>query len=1023
MARAKVFAQSLGSALVLLSSIGLLAFVPTALSGPEDDMPKSSATRDGIITFSNVSAEVGLSAISGNFFSWGDVDNDGHQDLLIDGKRLMRNTGPPAYAFEDMTQRSMLESRVNSGVFADIDNDGWLDIFCGGGFLSSDHPTVPDVLWRNLGDGRFEDITKAYGGLSDTYPTAAAGWADIDRNGFIDLYMVNYENATYQGYNDHLWSNLNGRSFVNISEQVQMNGTIPPYQGRGVSWADMDNDGWQDAYVSNYRIMRNYLFRNEKGGAFSESAEGFGIEGHASTHPVTRDGPYYGHSLGSSWGDLDNDGDLDLWVTNLAHKDPWRGPICDDSYLFENLGPEQGFNFRDRREGSGIEVKTIPGSLGGGDELMVSSSLADFDNDGDLDLFIPQIYGDVDYAYSLLYRNDGGLRFTEVGNEVGLRIWNTYGSAWCDYNEDGWVDLITGGGVWDQNTSSANGYMVHLFKNEGASSRSENEWLKVSLEGRSSNRAAIGARVITRADIDGDGTLDRSVIREVQGGQGAHGQQDSMVQHIGLGEVRGAVELEVRWPLGRTSILRDIERNTVLDMVEPEDDVSISLSLGGPTLIDDGVLVTLNISNDCDYPLYDLSLVVTIEKNDSSIGTEAVLASSLGPGEDTQIPTYIEGAEWGEGCVLTAEVTRSFPPVTTPSRTELSFKLAKNIPPVASVTGPASARTGDTVTFSGALSYDQDGRVESFIFDAGDGTQETIRDVPDLDHIYNVEGSFLVSLAVVDDRGLISEERSFHRISIEKRTYEGPRSTIVRVDPRTALFGEEVFFEGKGSSQVGAIIISYEWWSSMDGQLSDEPSFTTRSLSIGDHTISFTVMDSNGLSSGPDTTVVSIMESGTPSLFVTIEYPLNGSVIKDVIKARGSAGPSELIDRVEVRLDNGTWIRTSDHLLPGWNIILDIRALEAGEHRLEARTGLGPRLSPTVNVTFMVLKKSGPPDPSGNPDDRIPLSGLIMAIIAFLVIVTVPAIVLYLKRKKRTHDQRRTEGQTIETAILLDEGL
>ncbi len=1003
-----------------------MAPLPTALMCPGHEVRSSLATRDGPIRFSNVSVEAGLSALNGNFFSWGDVDDDGHQDLLIDGKRLMRNKGPPDFGFEEITAQPMLQSRTNSGVLADMDNDGWLDIFCGGGFLSSDHPTVPDVLWRNLGGGRFEDVTEAYGGLSDTYPTAAAGWSDLDRNGFVDLYMVNYENGTYQGYADHLWSNTDGRSFVNRSDMVQLNGTIPPYQGRGVSWADLDNDGWQDAYVSNYRIMRNFLFRNEKGRSFTESAQELGIEGHASTHPVTRDGPYYGHSVGSSWGDLDNDGDLDLWVTNLAHKDPWRGPICDDSYLFENLGPDQGFRFRDRREGSGIEQKTIPGSMGGGDELMVSSSFADYDNDGDLDLFIPQIYGDVSYAYSLLYRNDGGLTFTEVGQEAGVRVWNTYGSAWCDYNEDGWVDLITGGGVWDQNASSASGYMVHLFRNEGASTTSENDWLEVFLEGRSSNRAAIGARVTAKVDTDGDGSFDRSVLREVQGGQGAHGQQDSMVLHFGLGEVRGAVDLEVIWPLGRTSMLRDIERNRDVHIIEPEDDVSIAMVFGPPTAVSEGVLAPLDITNGCDHPMDDIELFITMYLNDSSIVTEAVLESALGPGEAVRLSVLMEGAVWEEGCVLTAEVMRSFPPVTVGSRAELPFTIPasdQNIAPVASLNGPESAYAGDTVTFSGALSFDQDGRVARFVLDAGDGSPEVERDVPDIDHIYLDEGSFLASLVVVDDRGMRSEGPSYHRITIEERNLVGPTARIVRVSPRTAHLGNEVVFEGRGSSGGASSIASYSWLSSLDGPLSNERSFATRSLSRGNHTISFTVTDSNGLSSEPDTAFVSILEEGPPYLFITIEYPVDGSVIKDDLKARGSAGPSDILDRVEVRLDDGTWTRTSDHLLPGWNVIIDISTLEAGAHRLEARAGGGPYLSPVANISFIVPEKGNGSDRSGNPDMSIHPIDIAIVIIASMVIVTVLSLVLYLGRKERAGRKGSAGDHAVETAILLDDDL
>ncbi len=399
-----------------------LVGVSRYMGDPEEPDQTGPPSRMGPVTFINVSKETGLEGIKGNYFSWGDLDRDGYQDLLIDGKKLFRNGGPPSYQFIDETSQAGIGSNVNSGVFGDYDNDGWLDIFCGGGKGSDDHPDYEDILWHNERDWTFSRVPISDLTPHDTFPTVAAGWSDMDRDGWLDLYMVNYEDSSLSGYSDHFWSGSGNGSFFNSTMYSGISEDDHSYPGRGISWCDANNDGFQDAYVSNYRIMPNYLYMNQKDGTMVEMAADLGVEGHGNLHPVTREGPYYGHSLGSSWGDLDNDGDMDLWVTNLAHKDVYRGPICDDSYLFKNLGKDEGYRFEDVREGSGIPVKPLGGALTEGDELMVSSSLADYDNDGLLDLFIPQIYDDVSYAHSLFYRNLGNLSFEDVTDEVGIKV-------------------------------------------------------------------------------------------------------------------------------------------------------------------------------------------------------------------------------------------------------------------------------------------------------------------------------------------------------------------------------------------------------------------------------------------------------------------------------------------------------------------------------------------------------------------------------------------------------------------------
>ncbi len=555
------------------------------LTNPTTDINLLSNTVGSIgnepVTFENVSKQSNIDQYSGNYFAWGDYNSDSYQDLLVNGKRLLRNNGPPGWNFTDITTQANISytGPINVGVWGDWDNDGYTDFYAAGGGWTTNTPTTYDVLWRNTGPPNytFEDYTALAGNVRDGYPSVAAGWGDYDNDGYIDLYVANYENENYNGWPDTFWHNNGNGTFTDVTSSSGIN-SIDSRPGRGVAWCDYNNDGWNDIYISNYRITANFLWENQRDGTFVNVAPEKDCQG--LEHYYQGQGPYYGHTIGSSWADYDNDGIMDIMVANLVHKyvggGDIRGYICDDSNLYHGNGFPH-FNFTDNRLTAGIPTKPIGGTgVYQGDELYSGVTWGDYDNDGDLDFWVPQVYGQLNYAYSYLYRNNNNGTFIDVAQNVGIRVWNTYGSAWCDYNNDGFLDLVAGGKS-PFVSSSGGSYEIHLFKNNGNS----NKWLKVRLLGQESNSAGIGARVLVTS-----GTLTQ--IRQVEGGMGSHAQQNGLVLHFGFGSVITVDQLKVQWPNGNSQILKNIQTNQQINITEDSSGPEIiSVSASSTDVIED----------------------------------------------------------------------------------------------------------------------------------------------------------------------------------------------------------------------------------------------------------------------------------------------------------------------------------------------------------------------------------------------------------------------------------------------------
>ncbi len=447
-------------------------------------------------TFHNVSEDAGIGGMSK--MAWGDYDNDGWEDLLVNGRTLYRNLHDGT--FENVSEASGITQHniSHSATWGDYDNDGNLDFYG----VSNDH-NLYDQLWHSNGDGTFSQVQEDVWLFHGSNPTAACGWGDADNDGCLDLYIANSEdwndgNPVY--YRDYFFHfDPIDRIFLDITPaDIARN----RYYGRSAAWCDFDMDGDMDFYVSNYRLQPNYLMVNQGDLEFENQAGQRGVAG------VQQQGAY-GHTIGSAWADYDNDGDFDLFAANLAH--PRFIAFSDKCMLYRCSGAPD-YTFEDVREEAGITY----------DETASSPAWGDYDNDGWLDIFITSVY---DGRQPYFYRSNGGGTFTNVNYPTGFHNTcnNTWGLTWCDYDHDGDLDLAVGGG----------GGLFHNSGNDG-------NWMQLVLRGVNVNKFAFGcyAQVFSG---------DQKFLRHVEGASGTESCQPPMTLHYGLGEIDHIDSLVVTW--------------------------------------------------------------------------------------------------------------------------------------------------------------------------------------------------------------------------------------------------------------------------------------------------------------------------------------------------------------------------------------------------------------------------------------------------------------------------------------------
>ena len=536
-----------------LLTLAIVVLTPTALQA----VTFVDATDEAGIRFQHSSGTRSslLPEDMGSGAAFADIDNDGDLDLYIvniprpltqnasvasETNVLYRNNGDGT--FTDITDIAGIghQGYGMGCVFADYDSDGNLDLYV------TNYGT--NVLYRNNGDSTFSDVTKTAGVSCELWSTGAA-FADVDGDTHLDLYVCNYvtydlekleqmqEESLQSGkpvpsaLNPHVFEpqdnvfyrNNGDGTFSDVTAEVGI--AAPGGRSMQCMFSDFDNDNDLDLYVANDTSV-NYLYRNDGNGAFTDvSNESWAAD--------------FRGSMGLAAGDYDDDGDIDIFMSH------W---IDEENTLYRNLlkeNPSSGhIRFVDESYSAMLAEVSIK-LIGWG------TALFDYDNDGDLDIFvtngstfqelkqpevlIPQI--------DALYRNDGDGSFSDVSETSGITTLPTRvgrGATFGDYDNDGDIDIFV----------VNNHAPPTLLRNDGGN---RNAWLHVELIGIDGNRNAIGAKIQLK-------TAERTQVREVYAGE-SYMSANSFIVEFGVGNNTQIETLQVTWLNGDVQKLHNIPVN------------------------------------------------------------------------------------------------------------------------------------------------------------------------------------------------------------------------------------------------------------------------------------------------------------------------------------------------------------------------------------------------------------------------------------------------------------------------------
>ena len=482
-----------------------------------------------------------------------DFDGDGLLDLVssswdpCEPMKAFRNDGQGG--FQDVTVDWGLDSQWGGlNLFqADFDNDGHLDLLVlRGAWMGAEGRLRNSLLHNRLHgpEGRFADITAAAGLAYPAYPTQGAAWGDYDSDGDLDLFIGNEAGSTAHmtagkvedPYPSQLFRNNGDGTFTDVA---RLAGVTNRRFAKGAAWGDIDNDGDPDLYVSNF--AENRLYRNLGDGTFVDIASEVGV-----TEPAEG-------SFATWFFDYNNDGRLDIFVND------YTAPMADVSASLLGLPTQGGHPIVYRNEGQGFT--NVSQELGLDlPHLPMGANFGDLDNDGWLDFYlgtgIPNFEAMMPNA---MYRNRQGRAFEDVSFAGGFaHLQKGHGVAFGDVDNDGDQDLFHQlGGAFPYNA-----YGNALFENPG----NENHWLGLRLEGRQSNRGAIGARITLSV-------LDRGQARMIhrQTGSGGSFGGSSLQQEIGLGAAATIESLIIEWPgSGNRTRVTDLEPDRYYLAIEGE---------------------------------------------------------------------------------------------------------------------------------------------------------------------------------------------------------------------------------------------------------------------------------------------------------------------------------------------------------------------------------------------------------------------------------------------------------------------
>jgi tetratricopeptide (TPR) repeat protein len=452
----------------------LLNLAYMTLGGYPDDVPAKFLVPPGLFEghedfprFENIAQQLGLNehGLSGGIIV-DDFNGDGRLDVVTSqwstSGQLRIYMGQPDDTFIERTEEAGLTG-IYGGlniIQADYDNDGDLDILVLRGGWWGDVGRIPNSLLANDGTGRFRDVTFEVGLGEVHYPTQTASWADYDNDGDLDLFIGN------EDFPCQLFEN-NGRGY--FTDVAQKAGVADGGYAKAVIWGDYDGDRYPDLYVSNL-AGPNRLFRNNRDGTFTDVAAELGVEGPTRSFPAW------------FW-DFNNDGVLDLFVaaytSNIA---AFAADYLGRSHQGETdrlyQGDGQG-GFRDVSREMNVRRVTVP----------MGSNFGDLNNNGFLDYYLGT--GEPNYDALMpnrMFLNQRGQGFADVSTAGGFaHLQKGHGVAFADFDEDGDLDVfIVVGGAYP-----GDAFPNAVFENPGFG----NHWLTISLVGEISNRLGVGARI------------------------------------------------------------------------------------------------------------------------------------------------------------------------------------------------------------------------------------------------------------------------------------------------------------------------------------------------------------------------------------------------------------------------------------------------------------------------------------------------------------------------------------------------
>ena len=477
------------------------------------------------ITFSEVatSAGVGLSCgdtFLGNGITFYDYDGDGWDDLTIntDGSsalRFFRNLGG---IFSEEFLLLPLESYQSKQVnWVDFDNDGDKDLF-----VTSDTEAVR--LYENTGNLNFQDISQAAGFPDVNMYSYGASWGDYNNDGYLDVFISNRDEVT-NNIPNFLYKNNGDGTFTNVTVSA---GLITTANSSFCSaFFDFNNDGWQDIFVANDRIVfPNFLYKNNGDGTFTEvgADSGAGI---------------YMNAMSATVDDFNHDGWFDLYITNTS---------VGNVFLMNN-GDE---TFTDITASTG----TAFNGWGWGAVFL------DTENDADLDLYISGMLSSsninlIPYAF---YENKNSGLFSEpLATGFELDDESSFSNAIGDYNKDGRVDIAV---------SNDEASDIFLWRND---TNTNNYWLKIKLEGTISNRDGIGS--VIEIGIDGNKQYRYTLCGE------GYLSQNSQTEQFGIGTNTSVDYVKVKWLSGLVDVLYNMPANQEIQITEGTAPLSIDNSV------------------------------------------------------------------------------------------------------------------------------------------------------------------------------------------------------------------------------------------------------------------------------------------------------------------------------------------------------------------------------------------------------------------------------------------------------------